>query len=176
MVIATTSQCRGPLRKRSQEFRKRCSNVGATSASEPSCPKYFGTYEVSQSQSDVVVGCVGRLRYVSFKRGEWRAQCGDFGNLQEIFARVGEWSHGSRGASCVGRLTWCGFVVPVVDGPGRVAIGLTVHGRITVSGHCDAVLDGDGVIVDAAVGGQLGEGAQRPVMTGRVLSADVIGS
>lgn len=51
-----------------------------------------------------------------------------------------------------------------------------MHGRITVSGHCDAVLDGDGVIVDAAVCGQLGEGAQRPVMTGRVLGADVLGS
>lgn len=92
--------------------------------------------------------------------------------LQEIFARIGERSNGSW------QLTWSVVVVLVVDGPWRVAVGLTVDGQITVAGHCDAVLGGDGVIIDASVAGQLGEGAQRPVRArrGGILGADVLGS
>lgn len=80
--------------------------------------------------------------------------------LQEIFARIGERSSQVR---CSWQLTWSVVVVLVVDWPGRVAVGLTVDGQITVSGHCDTILGGDGVIIDAAVAGQLGEGAQWPV-------------
>lgn len=65
-----------------------------------------------------------------------------------------------------------------MDGPGRVAIGLTVDGHVTVAGHCDALLGGHGVVVDAAVAGQLGERAQGPVRTGAgsILGTDVLGS
>lgn len=92
--------------------------------------------------------------------------------LQEIFARVGERSHASW------QLTWSVAVIPVVDGPGRVTVGLTVHGQVAVAGHCDALLGGNGVIVDAAVAGQLGEGAQWSVRTraGSILSTDILGS
>lgn len=104
-------------------------------------------------------------------RGEWRAQCGDCGNLQKVFARVGERSDAG------GQLTWSVVVVPVVDGPGRVAISLAVHGQITVAGSSDAVLGSHGVIVDAAVAGQVSErGGPVRARARRVLGTDVLGS
>lgn len=112
------------------------------------------------------------LAFLNFSlRGEWRAQCGDCGNLQEIFARVGERSDAG------GQLTWSVGVVPVVDGPRRVAISLAVDGQITVAGSSDAVLGSHGVIVDAAVAGQVSERGG-PVGAGarRVLGTDVLGS
>lgn len=89
--------------------------------------------------------------------GRNAANCGSL-QVQEIFPRIGERSDGGRL-----RLTWSVVVVLIVDGPGRVAVGLTVHGQVAVAGAGDAVLSSDRVVVDAAVGGQLGEGAHRPV-------------
>lgn len=44
-------------------------------------------------------------------------------------------------------------VVVRVDGPGRVAVGLSVDGHVAVAGHGDAVRGVDGVIVDGLVVG-----------------------
>lgn len=155
------------------------------SASEPSCSSYFARVPRRQSRSVKWSKCGSRAEQqfrasswqrsealLNFSWGEWRAQCGDFGNLQEIFSRIVERPNAGR------QLTWSVVVVPVVDGPGRIAISLAVDGQVTVTGSCDAVLSSHGVIVDAAVAGQLGEGAHGPVWagTGRVLGANILGS
>jgi len=70
----------------------------------------------------------------------------------------------------------CSAVVMIVDGTGRVAVGVAAHWQISVARGLDALVGGGGLVVDAPVGGRVQVGAVGTRGTGRLVGTDILGA